>query len=500
MGAHTPRHVLERRRPFSQSALWDLQRRYFAERGVEAWRRGEVPHYVVSNPRVADSYAEIVFGFLRDRDRLAGASATEPLYVCELGAGSGRFAFHFLRRLAALCGQAGVATASFRYVLTDCVPANLEFWKRHPRFRPFFEAGMLDLALFDVGDSGEIALLGAARTLDAGSLAQPLVVIANYVFDSVPQELFHIDGGRSRQCLVSLAMDEDPGDLDAAQLLERVRCSYACRALETPVYQEPWLEELLDGYRRSLQDTYLLFPAAALRCLERLRALSGQGLLLLSADKGEHRLSALQGDEPPALIHHGSFSLSVNYHAIKEYCERSGGLAMFPDAQHHSVSVSACLIADRAADHLETRRAYARHVQDFSPDDFYTIATHARPSIGAMSVEEILAYLRLGHYDAHQFGRYLPRLMQLAPQLGRHQHRAVSDAVDRVWDLYFPLGEELDLADVMARLLYEMDDYGGALRYFERSTAIYGPHAGTAANMATCRQLLAQDAVPLPPS
>ena len=487
--------LLEKATVFSESLLWDLQRRYFDQAGVQAWRQGEVPHYVTSNPTMANSYAEIVFAFLRDRQRLAPQyeRGDEPLTVCELGAGSGRFAFHFLRRFTHLCELAGLAPTCFRYVLTDVAERNLEFWRLHPRFQPFFDNGVLDLACFDVTRSESLVLRPSGRTIAAGSLAQPLVVVTNYVFDSIPQDLFHIGANACHECLVSLAVDADPDTLDVAQLIERVQCRYQRRPVDEPAYQEPWLQELLEGYRRALADTHLLFPAAGLRCLERLRALSKQGLMLLSADKGDHRLTSLQRTASPALVRHGSFSLSVNYHAVKSYCERHGGLALFPGERHRSLNVSACLMVADAADHLETRRAYERHVQDFSPDDFYTITTHARQSIGRMSVEDILAYLRLSHYDAHQFGRYLPRLMELAPKLERDQHHAVNAAVDRVWDLYFPLGEELDLANAIALLLYEMDEYRRALDYFRRSEDIYGADTGTLANMATCHRLLGED-------
>jgi hypothetical protein len=99
-----------------------------------------------------------------------------------------------------------------------------------------------------------------------------------------------------------------------------------------------------------------------------------------------------------------------------------------------------------------------------------------------MSAEDILAYLRLSHYDAHQFGRYLPRLIELAPGLERDERRAVIEAVDRVWALYFPLGEALDLAHAIARLLCEMDEHRRALEYFERSAQRYGAGNGTSAN------------------
>ena len=216
--------ILETRRPFSRSMIWQLQDAYFAQRGVEAWRQGEVPHYVTSNPTIANSYAEIVLAFWRDRQRLAPHDA--PLTICELGAGSGRFAFHFLRRLGALCEEAGVPSQAFRYVLTDVAAANLEFWRRHPNFEAFFADGRLDVARLDVTQPEGLALQVSGETLTPGSLCHPLVIIANYVFDSIPHDLFRLKGGRADACLVSLAVDAAPATLDPAELLARVQMQY----------------------------------------------------------------------------------------------------------------------------------------------------------------------------------------------------------------------------------------------------------------------------------
>jgi tetratricopeptide (TPR) repeat protein len=150
------------------------------------------------------------------------------------------------------------------------------------------------------------------------------------------------------------------------------------------------------------------------------------------------------------------------------------------------------LMLARATEYVETRRAYQRHVQDFSPDDFYTITRQAGQYVGEMSLAEILAYLRFSYYDSAQFTRYVPRLTELVPELSRDERQSVLDAIDKVWDLYFPLGEEPDLAFQIGGLLYEMGDYARALTFYERSIDIYGQHTGTLYNMAACHQLIGQ--------
>lgn len=490
---------LSERQPLSRSVLWDLQHDYFAGRGVEAWREGEVPHYVTSNPTIANAYAEIVLAFWRDRARLAAtAPDREPLTICELGAGSGRFAFHFLMRLAQLAADVDVAPQSFRYVLTDVADANLDFWRRHPRFQPFFADGRLDVARFDVTAPGDLALQVGGGTIAPGSLAGPLVVIANYLFDSVPQDLFRLQGGRADRCLVSLAIDADPANLDAAELLAKLQVHYDYGPVREPSYGEPALQRLLAEYRDTLADTHLLFPAPALRCLQALAGFSQRGLLVLSADKGEHRLEALDGRTAPGLVRHGSVSLPVNYHAFARWCEQDGGRALTPASSHRSIDVVALLKLAGADDCLETRRAYGRHVQELGPDGFYSITKHARRYIPQMSAEDILAYLRLSRHDSHQLGRYLPRLMELAGELDAATRADLVAAIEAVWELYFPLGEDLDLANRIAALLYAIDDFARALVFYERSIAIYGRDTGTLYNMAACHHMLGDDGAAAP--
>ena len=98
---------LEDRKPFSRSLLWQLQRQYFEEMGFEAWRRGEVPHYVTSNPRIANSYAEMIFAFYKD------ALASMPVFcngTCMVDESSARAAVKPPSRTAALSAIVDLVT------------------------------------------------------------------------------------------------------------------------------------------------------------------------------------------------------------------------------------------------------------------------------------------------------------------------------------------------------------------------------------------------------
>lgn len=64
--------------------------------------QGIVPHFITCNAFIGRSYAHVLNGFLRDC--MAGKNGmmldpTEPLYIIELGTGSGKFSFFMLKAL-----------------------------------------------------------------------------------------------------------------------------------------------------------------------------------------------------------------------------------------------------------------------------------------------------------------------------------------------------------------------------------------------------------------
>ncbi|MBV8474376.1 MAG: hypothetical protein JO107_03100 [Hyphomicrobiales bacterium] len=478
--------------PFAASRLWAWQRAYFEARGLDAWRLGEVPHYVAANPTVAHAFADLLLGLALDERRLRGDDR-DPIVICELGAGSGRFAFHLLTRLEVLCARANLALTEFRYVLTDITPATRAFWRAHPKFARHFESGVLDTAEFDVTAPGSLALDRAGAKIAPGELGAPLVVVANYLFDSVPQDLFAFENGESRPCRLALDLDEgaseprEPGDW-----LANIRLTYEIGEPGSP-YPEPWLETIVQRHAQEIARSHVLMPAPALRCLEALRALSRRGLMLLSVDMGRHTPAALDGRGPPRPNRHGSISLEVNYYAIRLWCENAGGLALAPSQPHRSIAAACCLLVDQPQAYRETQAAFARSIEEVGPDAFFTISRHARKRVEEMSLEEILAYLSLSHFDAHLFAAWLPRLSELAPEFDADERAAVIEAVERVWDGYFPIGESSDLAAGLAALLYQLDAFAPALRLFAISAAIYGDHTGKRFNRAACLAELGQD-------
>lgn len=489
--------ILEQHVPFARSRLWQLQREYYLSKGMQAWRQGEVPHYITTNRALARSYAEMVFAFMRDQQQLLAdhtseSTEDEPVYICELGGGSGRFAYHFLDAFVSLYEQSELKLPSFCYILTDFVEDTVAFWRSHPRLRHYADKGMLDFALFDVEHSDSLRLQSSGRHIMPDSLSKPLVVFANYIFDTVPQQLFYFSNDQFHDCPIALHVSEQPEQLPPAELLAKLHIVYESVTPPKPDYDDPILQALLDNYGRALEhETFLLFPEAALRCIQRLRLLSRTGLMLLSSDHGVHLLPQVQLDCPPPLSYHQSFSLLFNFHSLRAFTELHGGSALSPE-NLRLLYTHAFLLVPQAHQHTNTAQAYERHVAELGAEDVFHVSLHMAKTVEHMTLTGILAWLRLTHYESMTFLSCFTRLLELVGAWNDQERSAVATMLHHVWNVYYPIDDPSDIPSLIAQLFYEMDDYEQAYAYFEQSMAIYGEDTGTLYNMAACLRQLGQ--------
>ena len=496
-----PKFILERNRRFSDSLLWRLQRNFFDRRGARAWTEAVVPHYITSNPWIANAYAQVVFGWLRDwytgpskaTGSAVGGKSDQPFFIVELGCGSGRFAYLFLVRFFDLLSRSHLAALPVRSVLTDFTDYNLDILRNHPKLRPFVEAGRLDFARYDAGEDVDLELGHRGEILAPGSVARPLAVLANYVFDGIPQDCFTFRDGRLYESLATLSSRRRETDLDDPELLTRIEIDWQHREASPHYYGDSQLDRLLGEYVDSLEETTILFPSSALRCIRNLRHLSGGRLLLLSADKGYSDQAALVGRGEPGISVHGSFSTMVNYHAIGRWFLHRGGNFLVTSYRSESLNVSAGLLGRPPAGWVETRLAFDDAIERLGPDDFFSVKKGIETSYEAFSLEQLLAWLRLSAWDHNIFLGCLPVLTERVVQAPEELRQEVVAAARRVWELYFPLREPRDLAFDLGLLVMAMGRWNAGLEYLGHSVRTYGEDPATAFNMALCHRGLGDE-------
>ena len=417
--------------PLSQSPVWQQQRAFYEDNASEAF--AEIPHEAVDNPWVAAAYARVIEAFLRDQP-------AERVQIVELGAGAGRFAHGLARELR----------HPFTYTLTDFAESQLEDWRGHEGLEGF-EFARVDL-------TGEIAL----------DVEGPLVVIANYVFDSLPVDAFAVDDGALSECVV----DED------------------FRFTRRPArpYGDPDLDALLEHYATALDDTVFTVPddrdpraAAAARARRRppARARRRQG--------AQHRGGA-------------RLPRGARARAPQRRLQPDGQLPRARPLRAHATAASCCTAATGTRRSTSARwcsaRAPTRRPPTRTRSSASARATSRRSRAGVeraaehLSVAEIVALLRLSGWDATTLHAVLGPLRDQAAEADPATQEDLRQALFETYDRHFAVPGDPDLPFAIGLLLYELQDYEDAIEFFEASLEQHGHDPATERNIELCEAML----------
>jgi len=464
-------------RRLSESPIWNRQRRFYDRGAPDIWGSGAVPHGITCNPRIANTYARIAQEFLRcvAADPASSADPADVPHLIELGGGTGRFAYLLVRQLQALAPG-----LRFTYVITDFSAERVSAWPAHPSYQPLVEEGLIDFAVLDADRPGPLQLLVSGRTLGPGSLRAPVIGIANYVFDTLRHDCFAVRGGDLLELSVSVVEDVT-SELD--------------REPSTPIEWEtgpcgPVTDDLaavLDHYREWLDDTAVLAPIGGMGCLEFLDGLTAGPSLAIVADKGHRTRLELCSYANPSVVFHGSaFSLMVNFDLLARWVRQRGGVAVLPIEPASSLVVGA-FVHGRIAEPERFTAWVQDQLVDTGPDNTFSL----RPLLNtasSVSVEVMLASLRLSRYDPTLLIEYLPTLLEVlpgAPEVIKNEfHRILL----KIWDNFFPIGEPIDLALCVGLLFSAIQRFPDAVDFLEHSVKEHPTSAPAAFAMGVARR------------
>jgi hypothetical protein len=492
--------TLDQDQRLSQSILWQLQRNYFQHQGIEAWSQGAVPHYITSNPFIAEAYARVVLGFLRDWQAAAQANndsaaldPAEPVYIIELGAGPGRFGFHFLTHFHSLLGRSELRGLAVKYILTDLAERNIDYWCEHPALQPFIASGALDFARFDAEQCQDLRLIRSGEVLTGKALKNPVIVLANYFFDAIPQDVFYLHHGQLHEGRVNVSSSQQESDLSDPEVISRVQVAFEHVPVNEDIYEDAAFNRILQGYSQRLAETTILFPIAALRCIRFFLELSGQRLLLLSADKGFHwEEDILSWTEPELVIHGGCFSMTLNYHALEQYILNLGGKVLHTSHHYTSLDIVAFLLGTPPGNFSETAQAFERTIERFGPSDLFNLIQSIGKSTEDMSLEQILSWLRLSSWDSNLLLNFFPALMSHAATVPEPLKEELYWVIQYVRNTHYDIGEGQNIEFYLGTLLCSMGYYSEALKYLEYSLQHSEPDMRILYNMSLCYLALHQ--------
>ena len=418
MGGLAPESVAMPER-ISRSGLWKIQQDYYRALGVDAWD-DKTPYYVTNSQIICATYADLIRAFLLDHP----VDLEQRLYLLELGSGTGRFGYQLVRELQRkLSFFPRLRNLRFTLVLSDIVEANVLFWEQHPRMAELGDC--IDFALMEPGAEGSVALRRSGVVLE--KLGNPLIVLANYVFDSIPHDEFRIVAGHTEECLIEIV--PRPGGSHSSPDRLDVRDVDICRSYRSvdasSYYEGGRAAEVLKHYAKTVKDGSVTVPVAALDLIDGLRRL-GQ-LVLLSSDRGFTTQDAMDVyPDHPLALHDGCFSHMVNYHGLGLSFES----VLFTQRQLVDGVQTVCFSDFPAGPQLQYAFCEGLERTDAVNNITELFALlRDRPPFKAL-----LGFVRLNLSDANAFSAVARRLSENLEGLSYSEHQEVVRTLELVWE------------------------------------------------------------------
>lgn len=452
--------------PLSQSVIWDIQRRYFEHAGQDAWSRGTVPHYVTTNAHVARAYARVIAAWAEDLRASEQGLPDGPLRVVELGAGSGRLGFLLAHELDQLTRDRELPR--FQVVLTDFTDANVDAWLEHPDLQEAFADGRLDCARFDADHPAPLQLRHGGQTLD--DLGGPVAIAANYVVDTLRQDAFAIQDGLVHEVLVRACLPEDAErDADDPEVSREVLVRTERRRARAPYHHDPAVNDLIERYRRSIDQAEILIPVGMMGAVRFLRGCSDGRVCLLMGDKGYRAPRDMEKRRLGQLVKHGSFSVMANLDAV---AHDLGGTTLTHGNRYTRFTVVAAATGGGALHRF--RGAYRDEIDTFGPAEYHRGYKLVRKAIEGedgtrqLSLPIVLLLLRVSNYDPVVFARWGEDLLAQAGEANGAIQHDLALCLEQVLLRTCQVSRKDDVRFVAGRILFRIERYVEAAEQFRR--------------------------------
>lgn len=224
-----------------------------------------------------------------------------------------------------------------------------------------------------------------------------------------------------------------------------------------------------------------------LNCLRNLIELTSGRVFFLSGDKAYNHESEMKGLRDPHIAIHGSFSMMVNYDAVRHYFEARGGFSIHTPYQD-GFKVAAFVLGAPKSLVREARLAFMQSLKSFGPDNFSTLQRGIKDMVSNPSLKLVLSLLRLSGYDSDVFYKFKQFLIDKVghPYASEKIQQDVRRDIAEIYDCYYPLSKSKDVAFEIGRLYMSMKDYKNAMKFFIDSLKDCGQHHVTHYNLGIC--------------
>lgn len=467
--------VVQKFTRFDESIIWSLLHRFYMEAGPEAWSNKIVPQRSTSNAFCADTYASIVATFFKE---LRAEGNSEPPVIIELGGGSGRFAWQFLNRLFNYHFSDDDPCPQFTYLLTDGSTKNIEAWKGKDRFLPLIESGVLEFAELLIEPDPTIRMEGGDKK-PADFADRPVIIVANYLFDSIASNMFRIRDHQIEQVFVQTESTERKFLKQPITSFQSITERFQSRPIKDVPTGHALIDQAIKQYSKMPGDFHVVVPQICLEFVEKFLDRETP-MLLLAGDLAYSSPTEFELESP--LIFDTYFAHYTNLHIFGELFGAYGGVMQ---SQRHKDANFSCSLfslpgksrwSDLSLD--RTRETALALLKDFNPYDAHEIIELIEETAEDMSVRQSMALIRFSKFDPDVAAACIPHLLynieQGEEEIDRPQ---LYETYMEAYRAYFPDGSETHFDCGIAQLFMQLDYHAQALQLIDHSIREFGENA-----------------------
>ncbi|WP_108624440.1 tetratricopeptide repeat protein [Candidatus Similichlamydia epinepheli] len=466
---------------FSESEFWSLHKKVYENLGPKAWTHEGVPCYLTTSPFILTRYAhlfELQLKFWLSQGRL---NPDDTIYILDLGCGVGRCGYLLLNLTQELFDSFPVR---LKYVFVDFAEENLQFILEHPDLRIFFDKGISDVACLDATCDEKMTLRLSQEVIEADRLTNPVLVIANYFFDSLPHDLFLSEVGTLYEMHGDLVTPEGIETLPRAMRSAQLSVNRGKEVDPDSYYSQPsWNYALKALHDVKFKNDFNL-PIGAFRALDLISSWSPAGYCLLASDQGSavpHVLDEIGGHciSSPAMG-----SVSVNYLSLQHYLHATQQDAKITQASDNSFLVTA-MATDRSSGNC-LFPLFSTFFNEFGMVEYWQVVNCFKED-GNKSLDFIEYMIRLGSYDPAVFFSCFDSIRSGLPSLNSDKRKSWIDCLIQVAKAFFPITtRDYPLLGDIGVLLFDLGAFQEALEILLRVLALDGGQEQTEYNIKIC--------------
>ena len=232
----------------------------------------------------------------------------------------------------------------------------------------------------------------------------------------------------------------------------------------------PELNKILKVYASRFENIPFQFPVGAFQTIRFFRELSKGRLLLLAGNQGRSTEEQIKSNSKPFIAKHGSFSLSVNYHAIAMFFRHAGGMSLLTTYPEPIFVITAAALGGEKDQYPETTLAFRTHIDYFEPNDYLKMVSYSEKQWLEPTLESVLIILKLGDWDPINFNFFFERVRRLLPQASLDEKERLVQVIYNIWDRFYPVNKQ-EGAFIMnlGVLLFDLERYPEAIAFFQHA-------------------------------